>query len=88
MVSLKTQKNVKVLASGTRVAISRVRSGWRRRSTGKADPGGASVAGRWACGEKKSLHARERDSEANRKRREEFLVQIATIPPREVDFHG
>lgn len=36
--------------------------------------------------QKKSLHARERDSEANRKRREEFLAQIATIPPEKLIF--
>jgi transposase len=31
--------------------------------------------------EKKSLHAIERDTEANRKRREEFLQHIGSIPP-------
>ncbi|MGC1299102.1 MAG: hypothetical protein WA869_29095, partial [Alloacidobacterium sp.] len=31
--------------------------------------------------EKKSLHALERDTEANRKRREEFIERIRAIPP-------
>ena len=33
-----------------------------------------------AAAKKKSLHARERDTEANRQRREAFLAMLATIP--------
>jgi transposase len=36
--------------------------------------------------EKKSLHARERDTEANRKRREEFSAKIGTIAPERLIF--
>jgi transposase len=36
--------------------------------------------------EKKSLHARERDTEANRKRREEFAAHIRTISPERLIF--
>ncbi|MGA2349284.1 MAG: IS630 family transposase [Terracidiphilus sp.] len=36
--------------------------------------------------EKKSLHATERDTEANRKQREEFVSQIATISPEHLIF--
>jgi transposase len=36
--------------------------------------------------EKKSLHARERDTEANRKRREEFAIKIRTIAPQRLIF--
>jgi transposase len=39
-----------------------------------------------AAAEKKSLHASERDTEANRKRRHEFLATIATIPPERLKF--
>src|SRR5271154_1064036 len=35
----------------------------------------------WPAAEKKSLHAIERDTEANRKRREEFVEHIGSIPP-------
>jgi len=35
----------------------------------------------WAAAEKKSLHARERDTEANLQRRKEFLEAICGIPP-------
>src|ERR1035438_8808729 len=48
-----------------------------------------SVAGAAADGsaaEKKSLHAIERDSEENRKRREEFLQRLQTIPPEKLIF--
>ena len=41
---------------------------------------------RWGCGVKKSLHASEGDTEANRKRREEFLATIATVPPERLIF--
>ena len=36
--------------------------------------------------EKKSLHAIERDREENRKRREEFLQRLQTIPPEKLIF--
>lgn len=36
--------------------------------------------------EKKSLHARERDTEANLKRREEFVAKIRTIAPEQLIF--
>jgi transposase len=36
--------------------------------------------------EKKSLHARERDTEANLKRREEFAARIRTIAPEQLIF--
>ncbi|MGB6856128.1 MAG: IS630 family transposase [Terracidiphilus sp.] len=36
--------------------------------------------------EKKSLHATERDSEENRRRREEFVARLATIPPERLVF--
>jgi len=35
---------------------------------------------------KKSLHAAERDREANRQRREEFLVRLAAVPPEKLIF--
>jgi hypothetical protein len=41
--------------------------------------------GRWAWGVK-SLHAAERDTEVNLKRREEFLATVAAIPPEKVIF--
>ena len=43
----------------------------------------------WAPGpasEKKSLHALERDSEENRKRRQEFLEAIRSVPPEKLIF--
>src|SRR5262249_35181981 len=36
--------------------------------------------------EKKSLHAQERDTEANRQRRQAFREQIGTIPPEKLIF--
>jgi transposase len=36
--------------------------------------------------EKKSLHAIERDAEANRKRREDFVARIQSIPPERLIF--
>ena len=41
---------------------------------------------RWASGVKKTLHAAERDTEANRKRREEFLQTVQAIPPERLIF--
>ena len=40
----------------------------------------------WTSGEKKSLHAIERDTEENRKRREAFLKRLRTIPPERLVF--
>ena len=39
-----------------------------------------------SAAEKKSLHAIERDREENRKRREEFLQRLQTIPPEKLIF--
>jgi transposase len=36
--------------------------------------------------EKKSLHATERDTEANRQKREEFIARIRSIPPERLNF--
>jgi transposase len=36
--------------------------------------------------EKESLHAAERDTEANRRRREEFAARVASIPPERLIF--
>jgi len=36
--------------------------------------------------QKKSLHAQERDTEANRQRREQFLEKIRSIPPEKLKF--
>jgi len=36
--------------------------------------------------EKKSLHATERDTEANRRRREEFVERIRSVPPEHLIF--
>lgn len=43
-------------------------------------------SGRWANGVKKTLHAAERDTEANRKRRQEFLQIIQSIPLKKLIF--
>jgi len=40
----------------------------------------------WDCGLKKSLHAAERDTEANRKQREEFVAKIREIEPERLIF--
>jgi len=39
-----------------------------------------------SASEKKSLHATERDTEANRKRREEFIAKIRTVAPEQLIF--
>jgi transposase len=46
----------------------------------------AGAAADGSAAEKKSLHAIERDSEENRKRREEFLERLQTIPPEKLIF--
>ena len=53
-----------------------------------AQPGAglASVAKAGSASEKKSLHATERDTEANLKRREEFAAKIRTITPEHLIF--
>ena len=40
----------------------------------------------WAAAQKKSLHATERDSEANRQRREEFVEAIRRIAPEDLIY--
>ncbi len=46
----------------------------------------ASVEAAWAASEKKSLHATERDTEANRIRCEEYLARIRETPPEKLIF--
>ncbi len=41
---------------------------------------------KWGCGVKKSLHAAERDREANLRWREEFHKQIGAIEPERLIF--
>src|ERR1017187_9364598 len=82
-------------AAGRRLGRSRA------RSDGGRDPREARSRARcnpepWTClvsaqearfaAEKKSLHAIERDSEANQKRREEFIENIRTISPERLIF--
>jgi len=57
-------------------------------SCGTAEPSAnlASVAENGSAAEKKSLHASERDTEANRKRRAEFAARIRTITPERLIF--
>jgi hypothetical protein len=59
-----------------------------QRSWHFAQPGSdlASVEEVGAAAEKKSLHAVERDSGANRERREEFVARIRSIPPESLIF--
>src|ERR1700751_2229237 len=53
----------------------------RHRRKDELVDGPAVVRPAGSAAEKKSLHAVERDTEANRKRREEFLERIRAIPP-------
>lgn len=53
---------------------------------GGQESSGADVATDGITTQKKSFHATERDSEANRQQRKEFLAQIATIPPEKLKF--
>jgi hypothetical protein len=46
----------------------------------------AGAAADGSAAEKKSLHAIERDREENRRRREEFLERLQTIPPEKLIF--
>ena len=46
----------------------------------------ASAEGTWAAAEKKSLHAIERDTEANQGRRWEFLQAIRGIAPEDLIY--
>jgi transposase len=61
-------------------------SGWPVRASRFAKVGWDKCCGKWASGVKKTLHAAERDSEANRKRREEFLQTVQAIPPERLIF--
>ena len=53
---------------------------------GSPRAGWGKYCGRWASGVKKTLHAAERDTEANRKRREEYLRTVQAIPPEKLIF--
>jgi transposase len=46
----------------------------------------AGVEAAWPASEKKSLHATERDTEANRIRREQYLARIRETPPEKLIF--
>jgi transposase len=48
--------------------------------------GGQRAEAAGGASEKKSVHATERDTEANRQRREEFVERIRTIPPERLIF--
>jgi transposase len=58
----------------------------RSGSGGEPEPRQSDPSSDGPEAEKKSLHAVERDTEANRKRREEFLANVATIPPEKLKF--
>lgn len=49
-------------------------------------PGLVSAAPSWIAAKKKSLHAQERDSEENRKRREKFVEKLRAVPPEKLIF--
>ncbi len=46
----------------------------------------AGGSGAWTAAEKKSLHATERDTEENQRRREVFLERLRSIPPERLIF--
>ena len=46
----------------------------------------ACVEAAWPASEKQSLHAAERDTEANRIRREQYLARIHQTPPEKLIF--
>jgi transposase len=48
--------------------------------------GGPGAEADGSAAEKKSLHATERDIEENRRRREEFVAKLGTIPPERLIF--
>ena len=48
--------------------------------------GGPGIEADGPAAEKKSLHANERDAEENRRRREEFVERLGTIPPEKLIF--
>ena len=54
--------------------------------SGEPEPRQSGPPSDGSAAEKKSLHALERDTEANRKRREEFLATVATVPPEKLKF--
>jgi len=58
----------------------------RPRGRGGEKSSGASATANGLAAEKKSLQAAERDTEANRQRRQEFLTRILAIPPEELIF--
>lgn len=62
---------------------ARAITGQRRSREPESDRSGAATDGPEA---KKTLHAAERDTEANRKRREEFLATITAIPVEKLIF--
>ena len=49
-------------------------------------PGVERAEAAWGSSEKKSLHASERDTEANRQRREEFVARVRATPPEHLIF--
>jgi transposase len=59
-----------------------------QRGGGQAQPAAdlAPVAEAGSASEKKSLHASERDTEANRRQREEFAAHLRTIAPEKLIF--
>jgi hypothetical protein len=59
---------------------------WRLSSASVGDTARRSVCGRWACGLKRSLHAAERETEANLERRQQFLAAVAAVPPEKLKF--
>jgi transposase len=56
------------------------------RSWHQPSAGGPSAEADGSAAEKKSLHATERDTEENRRRREEFVAKLGTIPPEKLIF--
>ena len=57
-----------------------------RRGEREPEPGEPDSSADGSAAEKKSLHASERDSAANRRRREDFLAAIASAPPQKLKF--
>ena len=84
-----SRKTVNSLGPGAaRPDLGRVICETEPRCLGRAQPGTGLVPGAKAgpTTEKKSLHARERDTEANLKRRQEFVAKIRTIAPERLIF--
>ena len=55
-------------------------------NSGEPEPHQSDPSSDGSAAEKKSLHALERDTETNRRRGEEFLATVATIPPEKLTF--